>query len=141
MRLRREPKTESQPVKANRLLTRLEKHGVLATDAEVAAFALAMQRELEKPNNLEKGPWTAIHERAHLMEIVYHAGKLARALDALDDARAEARVPDSEAVKLAEGAVLEFAADIGNHAMMLADSADVLDAEQIREDHSSDHYY
>lgn len=85
-------------------------HEAQRGDIEVAVFTAAMLRELDA--NLWKGSWLVLDftRRKHFKEIEYHVAKLKAALAAGDS-------PER---------ILEFCADIANHAMFLADSEGVL---------------
>lgn len=79
---------------------------------EIAQFSLAMSNEALA--NAHKGHWkdNDADVAHHVKELLYHAAKLMTAAEVGDKA-----------------AVLEYAADVANHAMFAADIAGALDAE------------
>jgi hypothetical protein len=77
-------------------------------DREIEVFAQAMRNELRA--NAHKGDWTGASLSELSFEVLYHAAKLELAI----------REGDKKAI-------LEFAADVGNGAMMVADVAEALD--------------
>lgn len=74
---------------------------------EVDLYEKAMLRELQA--NHYKGGWDAMTRRDHFRELNYHNAKLKAAIRAGDTLR-----------------VLEYAADLGNHAWMAAEFAGAL---------------
>lgn len=84
-------------------------HGRPGSDAAVDLMAAAMRNELAA--NDSKGDWSGEDPAAHAWEAIYHACKMALA------------------VRFGHPpAVLEYAADVANHALMCADCAGALAA-------------
>jgi len=76
---------------------------------ETKTFRAAMLDELEK--NKSKGGWSEMSPEEAAWELFYHAFKLAYATK----------------TGLPQDAILELAADVGNHSMFIADNAGALD--------------
>lgn len=91
---------------------------------EIYAFARAMNAELLKPENTDKGHWTDLDLDEIMLEVWYHAAKLQKGIKALQFADSVATAQNAQ--RDLRKAVLEFAADVGNCAMMVADCAGVL---------------
>ncbi len=87
--------------------------------AAVKSFARAMEQQLAREENQEKGDWEGADVPALMNEVWYHAAKLLKATEALDKWDGFGRDPSTgEDLKRA---LLEFAADVGNCAMIIAD--------------------
>ena len=88
---------------------------------EVTRFSHAMLRELDA--NDYKGGWPGRGARTHLRDLDYHVAKLRAAVGAEEIVR-----------------VLEYAADVANHAMFLADEAGALDPSVVEHRRVEPHY-
>lgn len=85
-------------------------------DKEIRIMAQAMTNELK--TNAHKGDWSELDGGEGIHELIYHAVKLALA------ARGGHRA-----------AVLEYAADVANHAMFVADACGSLDPALLTDEH------
>lgn len=94
-------------------------------EVETAVFREAMLNELAC--NAHKGPWTEIDTPTAVHEVLYHAVKLALALQANEEA---GEYPE---------AVLEYAADVALGAMFAAHASGALDTHFIRGGHAEDY--
>lgn len=89
---------------------------------EVYKFAEQMDRQLRDPGNRDKGDWTEMEPGDAVSETFYHVAKLHKAVERLVQS---GETPEPLVVK----ALMEFAADVGNHAMIVADVCNALDAD------------
>ena len=88
-------------------------------------YSAAMFQQLSRPENSVKAGWADATSQELLNEVWYHAAKLLKATTALDAAIARG---ESEATRVdLRKAVLEFAADVGNCAMIVAETTDALE--------------
>lgn len=90
-------------------------------EIETDVFRQAMLNELQA--NAHKGPWTEIDASTATHEILYHAVKLALAMDEGDHPEA----------------ILEYAADVALSAMFAASASGALDVANIRPGHAEDY--
>jgi hypothetical protein len=84
-------------------------------ETEIIAFGGAMARELDR--NSHKGHWGEMDDEEGVWQLLYHT--LKAGLVVLGHWQVE------------DGGKLELCADVANHAMFLADNAEVLTAEAI----------
>jgi len=93
--------------------------------AAVAAFARAMEQQLARPENIDKGAWEDGNVSALMNEVWYHAAKLFKSTEALASWDGFGRDPSTgEDLKRA---LLEFAADVANCAMIVAEVTGALE--------------
>jgi hypothetical protein len=95
--------------------------------AATHAYLRAMRGELVKPENMEKGDWDDQSPDEAMNELWYHVAKLLKAVQSRND-REKNNTHGVHGVSVANKAVLEFAADVGNCAMIVADACGALDA-------------
>lgn len=95
---------------------------------EVVRFSVAMLNELQV--NAHKGDWRDVDHGTAAHEVLYHGVKLALALGAMR------RVRDAGERAVVRQAVLEYAADCGNCAMMAAHAVGALDLAYLTQDHA-----
>lgn len=89
-------------------------------------LAELMKHELDENRPLKKGreSWLKNSAIDHVLQVYYHTGKLQVAVkELLEMQTAEAH---SRRLHLQEAEVLEYAADVANHAMMVLDVLDLL---------------
>ena len=92
-------------------------------EPEVLTFGAAMMQELQ--NNSHKGDWADMPLGQGVHELFYHVAKLGLAAKEIGD--------HSEAV-------LEYAADVGNCAMFVADNYGALDTRNITVGHAESNH-
>lgn len=93
--------------------------------AASSAYLRAMRAELAKPENLEKEDWEDADPMVLMNDVWYHVAKLLKAVNAWREAGKPA-LEGKVGVMAVTKAVLEFAADVGNCAMMVADACGAL---------------
>jgi hypothetical protein len=88
-------------------------------------YATAMLVQLGRDENQAKDGWENGSHEQQLLEVWYHAAKLQKSVQALDNAVAggASAATRNEIRK----AILEFAADVGNCAMIVAESTNALE--------------
>ena len=88
-------------------------------------YATAMLVQLGRDENQAKDGWENGTQDQQLLEVWYHVAKLQKSVQALDNAVAGGA---SEATRNEiRKAILEFAADVGNCAMIVAESTNALE--------------
>ena len=88
-------------------------------------YAGAMLGQLIREENQSKEGWESASSDQLLLEVWYHAAKLQKAVQALEKA-IEAGASE-ETRRDIRKSVLEFAADVGNCAMIVAESTSALE--------------
>lgn len=97
----------------------------------VDAYARAMKAQLMRPENAEKTDWDDGDHVELMNDVWYHAAKLLKATRALQSYQeaspANGMLTQEETEKNLRRAILEFAADVGNCAMIVADVTGALE--------------
>lgn len=93
----------------------------------VDAYARAMKAQLQRPENAEKTDWEDGDHVVLMNDVWYHAAKLLKATRALEAHQQDSFGTDPDTRQALLRAVLEFAADVGNCAMIVADVTGALE--------------
>lgn len=90
-------------------------------------FSELMKKELDANMERKKGreSWLAIAPMDHVLQVYYHTGKLQIAVKALEVMTKSGDASRSR-LQAQEAEVIEYAADVANHAMMVLDALDKL---------------
>lgn len=90
-------------------------------------FTAAMHQQLIRPENSTKGGWEGADTAQLMNEVWYHAAKLLKAVETLEDRQLNVARHGEHGIRQARIALLEFAADVGNCAMIVAEVTDALE--------------
>lgn len=90
-------------------------------------YVQAMMDQLERDENASKGGWEEMSSAELMNEVWYHAAKLLKAIDTVEDRVLNVNAHGEHGIREARLALLEFAADVGNCAMMVAETTDSLE--------------
>lgn len=96
-------------------------------DKVVDKMAELMKKELEENKERKGGRsgWLRPSPMKHVLEVYYHCAKLQVALKDLETLK-ETKDSARRAIKFREELVMEYAADVANHALMVLDTLGLL---------------
>lgn len=96
-------------------------------DKVVDKMAELMKKELEENKERKGGRsgWLRPSPMKHVLEVYYHCAKLQVALKDLETMK-ETKDSAKRAIKFREELVMEYAADVANHALMVLDNLGLL---------------